>query len=82
MKMKVLVAIERDILWFIVLMESYMQKRNQDPNSKDEKIISIFSPFRDRKANIVAYKCKVCNRKESHRFHWIIGSLNAKESRT
>ena len=79
--MEVLVAIERDVLWFIVSMESYMQK-NQGPNSKDEKIISILSPLRDRKADIVAYKCKGFYRKESSRFHWIIGRLNAKESRT
>ena len=81
MKMKVLFAIDRDVLWFIVTMESYMQK-NQGPNSKDEKIISILSPFQDSKADIVAYKCKVSYRKESPRFHWIIGRLNAKESRT
>ena len=55
--------------------ESCMQK---GPNSKNEKVISYkyLSPFRDRQADIVAYRGNVCNQKGSPRVNWILGRLH------
>ena len=52
--------------------------KKQGPNSKGEKV-GHSSPFRDRQANIVAYRGNVCNQKGSLRVRWIQGRLNAKD---
>ena len=39
----------------------------QGPNSKDEKVTSLLSPFRDRKADILAERG---NQKGSPRVYW------------
>ena len=58
-------------------LESCMQK---GPNSKHEKVISYksLSPFRDRHADVEAYRGNVCNQKGSPRVNWITGKLHAK----
>ena len=53
----------------------------QGPNSKDEKVISLLIPFRNRQTAIVAYGGNVYNQKDSHRLHCITGRLHAKKSR-
>ena len=43
--------------------------------------MSLFSPFRDRQADIVAYKGNVCKKKGSPMVNWIMGRLqNIKET--
>ena len=41
---------KRGVLWFI----GQLYAKNQGPNSKIQKVISLLSPFRDRQADIVA----------------------------
>ena len=53
----------------------------KDPKTRDEKVLSLFSTFRDRKADMVAYRRNLCNRKGPPRVNWIIGRLHAKNHR-
>ena len=48
--------------------------KNQGPNSKEEKVITLPNRYGD----IVAYKGNVCNQKVSPRVHCTIGGLHSK----
>ena len=74
---EVLYAVKREFVWFIGSLESCTQKY-QGPNSKDEIVISLLSPFRSRHRDIVTYRGNDCNQKGSPRVHGIIGRLHAK----
>ena len=52
-----------------------MKGKNQGPNSKDEKVITLF----ETDIHIVAYRGNVCNQKGSPRVHWNIGKLHVKK---
>ena len=54
--------------------------KNHGPDSRDEKVICLSSNFRDRQADIVAYRGAVFNQKGSPRVHWTLGRLHAKKS--
>ena len=55
-----------------------MYAKNHGPDSRDEKVICLSSNFRDRQADIVAYRGAVFNQKGSPRVHWTLGRLHAK----
>ena len=45
----------KECLWLIGSIENCLQ-RNQCPNSNDEKVMRLFSPFWDRQADLVTYR--------------------------
>ena len=55
-----------------------LSAKNQGPNLKVEKVMSLLSSFRDRQAEIAAYRSNVCNQKGSPRVNWTIGRWHAK----
>ena len=54
--------------------------KNQGPNSKDERVINLFSPFRDRQADIVAYKIMYAIKRDFLGFMGPLGRLPAKKN--
>ena len=50
-----------------------LYEKNQGPNSNDDKVKSLLSPFRNRHRDIVTYRGHVSNQKGSPRVdHWMI----------
>ena len=67
--------------WIIGKMYA-KKKKKQGPDSWDEKVISLWSHFRDRKTDILACRGYLCDKKGYPTVHWILGRLHAKKSRT
>ena len=69
--LKQVISFKEDIptLWLIVVqwIIGFLNVKKQGPKSKDEKVTSLLSPFRDRKADILAERG---NQKGSPRVYW------------